>query len=360
MLLAVLAVPAGLAASDAERTAQASVDGQTILLHGRPFFPIMLIDQCDPGASARARTLGVNLILNEACSGVSAKRQLARVTPGSFAVLPMSGRGTQGAHLVGWTFPDEPDNNGWSPARLQRTFDFRAGSPDGLLSFLTTTGGFFGGVYRTPSVSLATFSQFTHIPDVAGFDLYPLNHCQQDLSVVADAQRQFTRLAGDRPTFQWIETGPIRPTYCGGFTMTPQELGAEAWLAIVGGARGIGFFTHTWSPGHSSFDVSPALRAAIKRTSASIKALEPGLTGRTVPSSSASSAVRVLARVAQGKTYIFAVNASNAPVQAQLTVPSLGNTPLGLFGEHGSRTVTTGTFDDSFGPYGLHFYIART
>jgi hypothetical protein len=45
-----------------------------------------------------------------------------------------------------------------------------------------------------------------------------------------DAQRAFIRLAGETPAFQWIETGPIRPTCCGGFTMTPQELKVEVWL----------------------------------------------------------------------------------------------------------------------------------
>ena len=359
-LLAVLAIPTAFAASDTERTAHASVADQAILLRGKPFFPVMLIDQCDPGAAARARSLGVNLVLNESCQGVSARKQLARVSAGAFAVLPMSGQGSEGARLVGWSYPDEPDNNGWTPTRLEQTFDYHAGSPDGLLSFMTTSGSFFHGSYRNPTVSLATFAKFAHIPDVAGFDLYPLNHCQQDLSVVADAQRQFTELAGGRPTFQWIETGPIKPTYCGGFQMSPQQLGAETWLAIVGGARGIGFFTHTWSPAHKAFDVTPALQLAIKRTTASIAAVQPGLTGRTVPSSADSGAIRVLARVSGAKTYVFAVNATNAPVQAQLDVPSISDTPIGVFGEDRSRAPASGHFDDSFGPYGIHIYVARS
>src|SRR5581483_11860148 len=93
-LLAVLAIPTAFAASDTERTAHASVADQAILLRGKPFFPVMLIDQCDPGAAARARSLGVNLILNESCQGVSAGKQLARVSAGAFAVLPMSGQGS--------------------------------------------------------------------------------------------------------------------------------------------------------------------------------------------------------------------------------------------------------------------------
>ncbi len=63
---------------------------------------------------------------------------------------------------------------------------------------------------------------------------------------------RFNVLAGGRPTFQWIETGPINPTYCGGFAMTAAELRAEVWLAIAGGATGIGYFTHTIMPSTTS------------------------------------------------------------------------------------------------------------
>jgi hypothetical protein len=56
--------------------------------------------------------------------------------------------------------------------------------------------------------------------------LYPLNHCSSNLASVYDAQRAFEKVAGDTPTFQWIETGPLRPGYCGGFAMTRLQLRA--------------------------------------------------------------------------------------------------------------------------------------
>src|SRR5262249_7595747 len=135
---------------------------------------------------------------------------------------------------------------------------------DGLVSFLTTTGGFAQAPYRNPKVARSTYSDFAHLADVAGFDLYPLNQCHTDLSAVYDAQRTFNDLAGTRPTFQWIETGPLKPAYCGGFTMTAAQLRAEVWLAIAGGATGIGFFTHTLAPSDQEFNVSPTLQLEMK------------------------------------------------------------------------------------------------
>ncbi len=357
--IALTVIPAALAHIRALRTAHAAVDGQAIVLRGKPFFPVMLLDQCDPHASAHARSLGVNLILNESCQGVSPRRQLARVTPSSYAVLPMRARGIQGPRLVGWTFPDEPDNNGWTPAALSRRFTFRAGTPDGLLSFMTLSGRFYRPLYGSRAISGSTVSAFAKLPDVSGFDLYPLNHCDQDLSTVSDAQRQFAALAGGRPTFQWIETGPIEPSYCGGFQMTPQQLTAETWLAVVGGARGIGFFTHTWTPTHSSFDVPSALQQTIRQTSASMRALIPGLTGRTVPSSVNSSAIQVLARTSRGATYVFAVNTLTSPVKAQINVPTLQDGPAALFGERRSVAVSYSAFTDDFQPLGVHIYVQR-
>jgi hypothetical protein len=128
------------------------------------------------------------------------------------AVLPIERRRVRGGGLAGWTFPDEPEANHWTPASLRRAHPYRAGTSDGLLSFVTTGSGFFRAPYRDTHLPLSDYRRFARLADVAGFDLYPLGHCRNDLSAVYDSQRAFVRLVGPMPTFQWIETGPIRPT----------------------------------------------------------------------------------------------------------------------------------------------------
>src|SRR5262249_28237698 len=158
---------------------------------------------------------------------------------------------------------------------------------------------------RDTHVPVSTYSAFAQIANVSGFDLYPLGHCQTDLTAVYDAQVQFNALAGKRPTFQWIETGPIKPSYCGGFKMTPGQLKAEVWLAIIGGARGIGFFTHTWTPDHHAFDVSPPLQKTMGWLTQLISDVRPGLLGKTVASGANSGGIKVLARIGGNRTYVF-------------------------------------------------------
>ena len=291
LLAALCASLAGAAADNSSNkgTARASIAGVHVALNGSPFFPVMLIDQCSADAAARARTLGINLIVNESCPGLTATRQLQAIEGHTLAVLSIAAKHVRGNRLVGWTFPDEPEGSGWTPASLQRAHPVARGTRDGLLTFMTTGAGFYRSSYTSSSTTPAAYGQYARLADVAGFDLYPLGHCSSELSAVYDAQVAFNRLAGRMPTFQWIETGAIRPEYCGGFKMQPAELRAEVWLAVAGGARGIGYFTHTWSPDHKAFDVSPSIESAIAKTNNLLAAVRPALLGQTILSGVNSS-----------------------------------------------------------------------
>jgi hypothetical protein len=208
--LTLCAVLAALVATNAASSlAGASTNSRTVVVNGKPFFPLMLINQCSASDVAHANVLGINLILNESCPDISARRQLAMIGGQSQVVLPIKDSHLRGSGLVGWTYPDEPENNNWTPSSLRSSVTDPAN--DKLISFLTSGGGFFRAPYRDPRVAFQAYSQFAKLADVAGFDLYPLGHCQQDLSVVYDAQRMFNALAGNRPTFhqadvlRWVQ-----------------------------------------------------------------------------------------------------------------------------------------------------------
>jgi hypothetical protein len=352
-----LTVLTSLAGARSSRTARASVAHSTLVVAGKPFFPVMLIDQCTPQAAAQARRLGVNLIVNESCPSLTSRRQLAMLNGHALAVLSVANPTVRGGGLVGWTFPDEPENNGWTPEKLKHAHPYARGSSDGLISFMTTGAGFFDAAYARTTLPRSEYGRFARLADVAGFDLYPLGHCSDDLSAVYNAQRAFNRLAGRMPTFQWIETGPIKPGYCGGFQMQPAELRAEVWAAIAGGARGIGYFTHTWTPVHNAFDVTPAIEHEIARTNSLIAAVRPGLVGRTLLSGSNSPSMEVLARAGGGKVYVFVVNPLRQPATIEVHVPALRTGPINVFGERRTVSVNDARFQDSFAPLGVHVYV---
>lgn len=361
LLFALCASLAGAAGDRASSkgTARANVDRSSLVVQGKPFFPVMLIDQCSADAASQARRLGVNLIVNESCPTLTARGQLQAIEPHTLAVLPIAAKAVRGNKLVGWTFPDEPEGNGWTPATLQRAHPVRRGTRDGLLTFMTTGAGFFRSSYTPTTTPLSVFGQYARLADVAGFDLYPLGHCNNELSAVYDAQIAFNRIAGRMPTFQWIETGAIKPEYCGGFKMQPAELRAEVWLAVAGGARGIGYFTHTWSPQHNAFDVSPSILREMARTNNLLSAVRPALLGQTILSGAASSAVKVVARRAGDKTYVIAVNAGRVPIDVQIHVPALRDGTVKVFGEKRSLSARNAHLADAFPPLGVHIYVQR-
>lgn len=335
--------------------ARAAVRQGVITVGGRTLFPVMLLDQCGTAAAAHAASLGVNVILNASCDA-SPHRQLSSLSRRQLGILPIGGRAVRGTKLLGWTYPDEPDNNGWTPGALARAYSFRQGTPDGLLSFLTTTAAFYTDTDKR--VATARIAGFAHLADVPGFDLYPLNHCRSSVVEVYDAQRRFARLADGKPTFQWIETGAIQPGYCGGITITPAQVTAEAWLAVAGGARGIGFFTHTWTPAHSEFSVAPAVQQAIRQFAVSAAAIRPGLTGTTTDATVDTPAMRVLARVGGGRTYVIVINTLSSVVPATVTVPRLGNGKLQVLGPGRTIPVYRGKFHDTFPPLGVRVYAS--
>ncbi len=189
--------------------------------------------------------------------------------------------------------------------------------------------------------------------DVVGFDLYPLQEwCRADrLLDVYLAQKELVSLARGKPTFQWIEAAEWRCP--GGSTaVTPETIRAEAWLAIAGGGRGLGFFPATWSR-----PVGEAI-AAVARD---VSRLGPALFSYRADAAvtTPASPIQVMARSHLGALYVIAVNTSRARVTATIRASQLDGRRLHLLDE--SRTVGAdgAAFTDSFDPLGVHVYIAR-
>src|SRR5207245_5690409 len=108
------------------------------------------------------------------------------------------------------------------------------------------------------------------------------------------------------------------PMKCPQVPLTPEEVRAESWLAVVGGAHGLGFFPSQWQP---------PIAQAITQVTHDVKALGPALLARA-SAASADAGVRVTARAYGGALYVIAVNPAAQPVQATIRVPGLASRPL--------------------------------
>jgi hypothetical protein len=326
----------------------ASTSGDHIVVDDRPFFPTAVWGQCSDGIGGNIDD-GINLFMGEGCAPDDANLS-ARLDGRAYSVVNKDDTSVDGRGLIGWYYPDEWD--AFLPGNVTRAQLANSIVPPqpGRISFLTLTNHFFSGANPLPQ-GKGMYSLLLTIPDVVGFDLYPLQvWCRPGaLGAVMDAQAELRSRSG-KPTFQWIEVAPMEHKCAEDKALdpTPATVRAETWLAVAGGASAIGYFPNRWPT---------AIGSEISGTNRDLKALSPALLGPGASASADSSAIRVGARTLNGATYVIAVNTTEATVQTKITVPGIGGrSPVVLRGDKVVGADDQG-FADSFGPLAARVYI---
>ena len=165
------------------------------------------------------------------------------------------------------------------------------------------------------------------------------------------SQHELVELAKGKPTFQWIEAAGMICPHDGPNAVTPATVRAESWLAIAGGAKGLGFFP----PAAWTGDVGEAI-AEVTQT---VRALGPALTAPEVAArvEPADGLVKAGARRHSGRLTIVVANAAYEPAEATITVPGLAGRALTVVGT-GRRIEPDGdTFVERFPPLGARVYV---
>ena len=346
------------AVSDDGQRSQASIDLRTpgipshpsvalgkqmsaIMLDGQPYFPMMVYSIC-PWQYGEALAAGINLFALNACGTL--QTQLNTLGGAAFSAGVAGGHGGSGAGLIGWFHYDEPDGANVSAAELPD-----APSGVGGLSFISLTNHFYSGAAALPW-GRGMYPSLIAKSDVIGFDLYPLQEwCRPNrMADVFSAQRELVKLSGDKPTFQWIEAAEWKCP--GGATaVTPATTRAESWMAIAGGAHGLGFWPGSWPTANAR---------AIAAVGRDVARLGPAVFMPEETSSDDSPQVVVSARTWNGALYVIAVNSGYTATQATFTVPGLGGRTLAALGESRRLASSGDSFSDSFAPLAVHIYIA--
>jgi hypothetical protein len=338
------------------------VAGTHVTANGSLFFPVLSYYQCGASAAAAA-SLGINLFMQAPYTGcVSANPNdfSGEPPPPSVSVLSDDYTGT-GAGDAGWYLPDEPDGWGIAPEQLPQ---LPPSSQTGKLRVLNVSQHFYSA--QAPindRFDRNDYKRFASLADLVGFDIYPIvKFCGRvPLLDVFRAQRELmTTYAPGKPTFQWIETSEMTGE-CTAMQVTPQIVNAETWLAITGGACGIGYFTNSWTGRlWNRWDLAPGVEVQLSRTIAQIRGLAPMLCAEygdvTVPW---DTSVAASSRSLNGALYVIAVNSSDQPTRIPFRVDALAGRTLHVLDE--SRTIEPARkvyFRDSFAPFQVHVYVA--
>jgi len=301
--------------------ASASTRDGAVLLDGQPFFPLLVWGQC-PHVYGDLVTAGVTLLAQNPCGGAD---EQVRALEGRILSAGIAGEpGEANPALIGWFYPDEADARRLTAQTLPA---LPAGPGAGRLAFLTLSNHFYSQAAPL-AWGRGMYPGLVAKADVVGFDLYPLqNWCQPDgFHHVYDAQRELLRLAAGKPTFQWLEASTME---CGdrpGLRVTPRTVQAETWLALAGGAHGLGFFPGSWTG---------AVAAAVGELTGTVKAVAPALL-RPEVAVEASPPLRAAARELNGALYVVFANPERRAVQATLRLPGAADrlfAPVSVPGE---------------------------
>ncbi len=332
-----VAPPENVAPQSFTGSVTASVGGGSLLLDGQPFFPLIVWGQCPSGYTGMLE-VGIDVFMNNPCGDIQA--QIEGLAGRGLSVADASAGAPTGAGLIGSYYPDEADAHGFSGDSLPQAPAVR---------FLTLSNHFYSGAAPLPT-GRGMYPGLIAKADMVGFDLYPLqNWCRPELlGDVYAAQRELVALAAGKPTYQWIETAHMDCPDTPALAITPQTVRAESWLAIAGGARGLGFFPIGWTG-----DVG----AAIAGVAHDVQALGPALLAPDAPVS-ADGPVRVGARSFGGALYLFAVNPTYGSAEATIHAPGLDGRALQVLDEGRQVAGHGDEFSDAFAPLGVHIYVA--
>jgi len=204
--------------------------------------------------------------------------------------------------------------------------------------------------------------------DIASFDIYPVNTSdkvyQNMLWFVPkgiDSLRSWTN--DTKPAWCWIESSrigkdcPRKPT--------TSEVKTEVWMALIHGAKGFGYFCHSFERPDSPFDDAaplhdPEMKEAIKQINTQVTALAPVLNSdntkgyATAVSSNTEVPVDIMTKSYQGINYIFAVGMRPGETNASFKVKK--GSKVEVLGENRTIKIKKGKFRDDFASYGVHLY----
>ncbi len=319
-----------------------------IVVDDRPFFGTAVWAQCSDGLASNLAD-GINLFMGDGCS----KNDLglpARLGGRAYSVVNADDAAADGRGLIGWYYPDEWDAFLESTVTRQDLAKSIPAPRSGRISFLTLTNHFYSHANPLPE-GKGMYPLLMSIPDVVGFDLYPLQvWCRPAFADVMDSQQELGSASGGKPTFQWIEVAPMEHQCRNESSLdpTPDTVRAETWLAVAGGASAVGYFPNRWST---------TIGTAIAQTNQELKALAPALLAPTTSVSSDAPAVRVSARTLNGATYVIAVNTASSTVQAKVSVPGIGGRSPVVVGGGTVIGADDQGFSDFLGPLAARVYI---
>lgn len=201
--------------------------------------------------------------------------------------------------------------------------------------------------------------------DMASFDIYPVNASEPEvkdrLEWVATGIKNLIEWSDySKPMWCWIETSKIgdktdrKPT--------PTEVKSEVWMALIHGAKGFGYFCHSFiKPMDTAAPLHDAeMSAGLKSINAEIASLARVLNSdntkdyASVQSANGDVPIDLMTKKQGKENYVFAIAMTKGSTKASFDVKS--GKQAEVIGENRTIKIKNGKFSDDFGGYAVHMY----
>jgi hypothetical protein len=286
--------------------------------------------------------------------------------------------------IYGWMHGDEPDNAQMNkvtnkydpcidPAIILKSYaDIKAKDPTHPVYLNLSQGvawaNWYGRGTCTGNLDMYKVSNNGYLKgsDLASFDIYPVNNTdtatQNNLWYVAKGIDNLRAWSDDsKPAWCWIETTKIHDAKTSR-KPTTAEVKSEVWMALVHGAKGFGYFCHSFVPPQDEAALlhDSNMINAVKVINTQVTSLAPVLNNATttgyvtVNSTNTTVPVDIMTKNYNNADYIFAIGMRNGFTTATFTVKS-GNRAE-VIGENRTINIVEGRFSDDYSPYAVHLY----
>jgi hypothetical protein len=340
------------------------------------FFPIGVWLQ-SPTRAPAYRAIGINLFVGLWKGPTEA--QLAELAKDGMPVVAsqtdLALHSANKRIITAWLHDDEPDNaqpiglglyGSCIPATeiVRRTHEMKMRDPTRpvMINFGQGIVNEFWKGRGSCSGDQEYYSLASRDVDILSFDIYPVGsktpQVKGKLDYVAQGVDRLKEIAvGSQTVWAAIETTALDPLHM----ITPAQLHAEVWMAIIHGARGIVYFVHEFSPTFRADGIfrHPEIVEKVTEENDLINSLSVVLNSPNahgVIEVQSGPPVATMIKRYHGAVYVFAVAMANSPSNAKFTLKGLNATAANALGERRRLEIKENAFEDSFKGYGVHIY----
>ena len=367
-----------------------------IIVDGKLFFPIVQWGQSEKLFDENI-SLGVNTFSTSINFVKSPKDYFDFCkSKGVYGVMDFNETVKDHPAVLFWNHSDEPDmldkNTGKPRIPVAKSIEdykkIKEKDPGHLVSVGLTAG--FNEVLAEGSIGhkdRSFYKEYTKAADLFAFDVYPLYQYNRPecLWYVADSVTKLRNIIEDKkpvlPAIEacagskWITPAKTREPFA-------YEIRCEVYMAVVRGAKGIIWWTHSWiapenvgnpkankrwdgkkDKYYTQLGVTAGNKVEMKKINAQLTRLTPVIYSPDVENKvkTNNKDIEVLVKEYAGKTYIFAVNVKRAVIETEFSVAGMKKTAK-IEVDDEVRTVASageGSFTDKFSEHAVHIYCVE-